>query len=421
MKILIVDDNKYKINVIKDLVLEEDESINIDISLDIISAKRNLQLSRYDMLILDLNIPIFEGEDCSEDAGINLLKEINRTQFYKKPREIIVVTAHEDLRNEYEKEIKECLFNAIKYDISEEEWKNQLTKKIKHIQSSIESTDINKIKNLKSEKILFISHSSKDKEYVQELVSLIEFIGLKSKEKLFCSSIPGYDIPIEENIYDYLKNQLNKEIYVIFLLSENYYNSTACLNEMGAAWIKSAKYISILIPGFKYTQIEGAIDDLKIGFDLLDKNRFGSFKDSLINYFGMEEIERTRWNDKIDKSIIQFKSIYDKNKKNNKNEKINLEQLIVCDNETVECAIRFINNNNVSMQCKDIKLVLEDNNSQKIEIIVTSNDLDKYKFHRLENRIEKIKVQKGSIDYIERFNLYNWKVIDKVDNWIECF
>ena len=60
----------------------------------------------------------------------------------------------------------------------------------------------------KSPKI-FISHASKDKNYVSSIVKLLEFIGLR-QEQLFCSSVPGYGIPLDEDIYDYLRQQFQE-------------------------------------------------------------------------------------------------------------------------------------------------------------------------------------------------------------------
>ena len=86
----------------------------------------------------------------------------------------------------------------------------------------------------KSPKV-FISHSSQDKDYVSCIVDFLEDIGL-TQEQLFCSSIPGYGIPLDEDIYDYLKQQFQEHnLHVILVLSDNYYQSVACMNEMGAA------------------------------------------------------------------------------------------------------------------------------------------------------------------------------------------
>lgn len=43
------------------------------------------------------------------------------------------------------------------------------------------------------------------------------------------------------------------------------------------------EYVHILIKGFEFNQIEGAVDPQKIGFKMADKYRLNEFKDNLIN------------------------------------------------------------------------------------------------------------------------------------------
>lgn len=115
---------------------------------------------------------------------------------------------------------------------------------------------------------IFISHSSKDKPYVEKIVEFLEDIGL-GESQIFCSSVHGYGIPLSENIYDFLRSQFeDNNLHVIFVLSENYYQSVASLNEMGAAWVLRNKYTSILLPGFNYSEIDGAIDPRDIALKL---------------------------------------------------------------------------------------------------------------------------------------------------------
>lgn len=137
---------------------------------------------------------------------------------------------------------------------------------------------------------IFISHSSQDIEFVQPLVTLFGSMGLNS-ENMFCSSVPGYNVPLDKNIFDYLKMQFkNYDLHVIFVLSENYYNSAACLNEMGAAWILQHKYTSVLIPQFEFHNIKGAIDPMRISI-MLDaekyelKDRLNQLRNEIIDEF----------------------------------------------------------------------------------------------------------------------------------------
>ena len=98
--------------------------------------------------------------------------------------------------------------------------------------------------------MLFISHSSADEAIASSLVAMLRTLGF-NKKNLFCSSVPGYDIPEGEDIYDTLATKfMEYDIYVIVLLSKNYYDSVACLNEMGATWVLKAKYSTIVCPGF---------------------------------------------------------------------------------------------------------------------------------------------------------------------------
>ncbi len=39
---------------------------------------------------------------------------------------------------------------------------------------------------------------------------------------------------------------------MIYHLSDNYYDSVACLNEMGAAWVVQNDYTVVGIPGFDH-------------------------------------------------------------------------------------------------------------------------------------------------------------------------
>lgn len=140
---------------------------------------------------------------------------------------------------------------------------------------------------------IFVSHSSWDLSFVQPLIELFEQIGLTT-ETMFCSSVAGYNVPLDNNIYDYLKEQFQSyDLRVVFVLSENYYNSPACLNEMGAAWILQYRYTSVLLPGFDFKEIRGVIDQMRISIKLDSekaelKARLNELKDMLIGEIGLK-------------------------------------------------------------------------------------------------------------------------------------
>lgn len=144
---------------------------------------------------------------------------------------------------------------------------------------------------------IFISHASADKCLVTAFVELLEGIGIK-QEQIFCSSIPEYGIPLGEDIYEYLRKELlRSRVYVIFFLSEAYYKSVACLNEMGAAWILRNDYLAVLQPGFTFKEIKGAVNPRKIALDLNESCResLNSLFEKLRKMFSLENTPLSRW------------------------------------------------------------------------------------------------------------------------------
>ena len=96
---------------------------------------------------------------------------------------------------------------------------------------------------------IFISHSSKNKSYGQALVNLMISLGINSDKIIFTSNV-AHGIPIGNNIFNWLKSQISDKPYVIYLLSPEYYQSIACLNEMGAAWVIENEHSMIFTPNF---------------------------------------------------------------------------------------------------------------------------------------------------------------------------
>lgn len=162
--------------------------------------------------------------------------------------------------------------------------------------------------------LIFISHSSKDKKYVRQIVNLLEDIGLKQDE-IFCTSIPEYAVPLGEDIYDFIRKRfLEYDLRVIYVLSENYYRSIPCLNEMGATWVLQKRYTSILLPGFVFEEMQGAVNAGKIGIQLDGdddevRHRFDQFRDILQMEFNFPDIPNRQWSRYLDVFLEKIKSL----------------------------------------------------------------------------------------------------------------
>ena len=136
---------------------------------------------------------------------------------------------------------------------------------------------------------IFISHSSQNQNYGNELVNLLTAVGLKDDEIIFTSN-DAYGIPIGQSIFDWLKSRISEKPHVLYLLSPEYYKSVACLNEMGAAWVVENKHTMIFTPEFNLTSPEflnGAINPREIGFFIHNHDKLIAFIESLRTDFSI--------------------------------------------------------------------------------------------------------------------------------------
>ncbi len=182
---------------------------------------------------------------------------------------------------------------------------------IKQINSYIEELELEKEpEEEKKDKIeikdktvnkIFISHSSNDSTIVEEMIEILETVGLKS-EQVFCSSFEGYGIDLGENFLERIKSELDSNVLVIFILSKNFYASPVSLCEMGAAWIKTREHIPVLIPPFDYKDIEGVIP-LTQGFKINEPLKLNLFKQKIEELFGLDPIDFSTWERKRDRIL----------------------------------------------------------------------------------------------------------------------
>ena len=196
----------------------------------------------------------------------------------------------------YDQNINMIATNQYVYNLSSHQKNMQL---VKDILAHISINDIEKINQNPnqecSSKVIFISHKSDDKKYGDALRDFIIGLGVKN-EQLIYTSHPLNKIPMDANIYDYLRKNINSTIFMIFLWSDKYLDSPACLNEMGAAWVTQADYTNIYVPSFSFGNPkyhECAVDTRKMGAvlngDQHCKASMIELKNKIQAIFGLED------------------------------------------------------------------------------------------------------------------------------------
>lgn len=138
IKILVVDDCPSKIEAIKEVVLLSvmSDEHTIEIASNVFDAYGYLMTTEFDLLILDINIPIRNGDCPKKNGGISLLHKVKSDPQIKRPKEIIGLTEFEEIKDLNSQIFAQSLWYLIKYDNTSNEWRNQISDKIIYINSA---------------------------------------------------------------------------------------------------------------------------------------------------------------------------------------------------------------------------------------------------------------------------------------------
>ncbi len=135
MKILIVDDSVNKIKDIYNVLISINgvKESDIDHCIDVMSAKAKLRLQRFDLLILDLNMPEEITRDSSKQSGFSFIDDIINTSLYNIPNDICILTEYVDLQDECKKRNLDYYFPIITYSATSKEWEDKIKARVNYI------------------------------------------------------------------------------------------------------------------------------------------------------------------------------------------------------------------------------------------------------------------------------------------------
>lgn len=135
MKILIVDDCGIKTAKIESVIKDycDSEEITFDRttnSADTISLLKNNEY--FDFLILDLNLPVRDGEKPKKETGERLLKEIIRQKSITKPVEIIGLTAYPEIKLETQQKFTNRGWLLVCFNLKKSDWVDTIVNRINY-------------------------------------------------------------------------------------------------------------------------------------------------------------------------------------------------------------------------------------------------------------------------------------------------
>lgn len=226
IRVLIIEDNPEKLKRILDF-LKADCSISdedIDVADTVRSGREFLIKRSYDLLLLDLVLPVNEDSEATAESGANFLDEIHYNPNINIPVHIIGMTEFDSVFNDYVSEFEDKLWSLINFSLQATDWSDKLKSKIFYLQ------------HFKSSYKKFIE--SETKYDVAIITALnVEFEELKS--------FADWEmIPLEDDPIVYYRYTINTK-------NNNNIRIVACsINQMGmqAAAAVTSKILSLFSP-----------------------------------------------------------------------------------------------------------------------------------------------------------------------------
>jgi len=141
IKILILDDTEAKISRIKSVITDNCDipTENIDVATSINAGRKLLCGNDYDLLLLDLVLPLNDGEEPDREEGPKFIDEIYTNERINIPNQIIGLTQYDEFYSELKERFENKVWYLLKYEQSKNDWITRLQYKIIHLRKNKES------------------------------------------------------------------------------------------------------------------------------------------------------------------------------------------------------------------------------------------------------------------------------------------
>ncbi|GAA5508445.1 hypothetical protein [Novipirellula caenicola] len=148
---LVVDDDPDKASQIQEVVCREfgDDFVEIVCVGSAYEAGQRMRKSMFDLLFIDLNLPMRKDGEAVGDGGIKLLKQVMRaTGKLIRPSFVVGITAFEDLASRDVKDFREQGWALIQYEADSAAWESTIAnhcRQIAEIQKRYASSEVDHV------------------------------------------------------------------------------------------------------------------------------------------------------------------------------------------------------------------------------------------------------------------------------------
>lgn len=138
MTVLIADDDETKVSRIYDVVLRASlpDGVALSRAKSVTVASRLMREKAFDLVILDVNLPMRDGEAPRRDGGVVLIKLIGDRRLIG-PAFTIGLTAYDELASEFADDFTRENCHLLKYDLRSDQWEDRLTRLVTHAEQVV--------------------------------------------------------------------------------------------------------------------------------------------------------------------------------------------------------------------------------------------------------------------------------------------
>jgi len=130
-----MDDSPNKVEKIRKFLIEDCQlnPDDIGVGCNIGEGRKLLMHQSYDLLLLDLVMPVDADSEARSEESINFLRELGFNNLIKKPIHIIGFSQFDEAIEKNADEFEDSLWSLVKFDFSNNSWKDKLRVKICHL------------------------------------------------------------------------------------------------------------------------------------------------------------------------------------------------------------------------------------------------------------------------------------------------
>lgn len=149
---------------------------------------------------------------------------------------------------------------------------------------------------------IFISHSSKDEEVAEKLVTLLRTALKLDSNEIRCTSVDGYRLPGGANTNEQLKEEIYNSKSFIGLITPNSLKSSYVLFELGARWGAKRQLIPLLSKGFDASDLVAPLKDYN-ALDCGSRGQMLQLVNELGQFLNREEEKPSLYSKLVDELI----------------------------------------------------------------------------------------------------------------------